>query len=412
MVLPGTSIAALVAGFAMRQTPFYGGHKMVPRYRYVLTSLSIVVISASLALAQSPRSAEPLNDNAALKYWTAFGLMSDNLPKHRGAIHKAVETLGPVGGELTELLQANEAALRELRRGAAQPRCEWGQSLEDGVNLPLPHAWRASLLGKLACLAAQRDFEQGKRAEAIDNLIAAMTLARHSVSPPLLITVVVDESIEGQAIYVAAGYLNTLGAAEMKCLSERIDRLPAAGTISQAVLGEKEIYLEWFIKTVSEPGGKETIVRLHRHVQDGSMKPIEALSQEQLRQGAIQLRPFYDKLAEIAKLPLAEAEKAAEDLQSEAKLHGPARPLAELLLPSVTAGRRNEIVHLTRLALLKAAIAVCQDGPQALLAEAHKDPFPGVPFQYEKTASGFRLHSKTLADGKPMTLEVGRVPRK
>jgi hypothetical protein len=381
---------------------------MVHRYRSVRLFSPVLAISAALVLAQATSAAERAVQNAALKYWTAFGLMTDVVDKEKDAVDRTLKLRGPVDSQLVEVLRGNEAALRELRRGAAMVDCEWGQSIEDGVNMPLPHLWRARTLAKLACLDAQWNFQQAKPHEAIDDLIAAMTLARHSAKPLVLISLLVDYAIEAQVIDVAAGHLKTLGPADLKRLSERIEKLPAAGTVGESMLGEKDVYLEWFIRTLSQPGGKDVVLRMHSHIQDGTMKAVEALPEDQLRQGAIELRPVYDRLAELAKRPLAEVEKSAKNLLPDANLHGPARVLGELLLPAVQAGRQAEDQHLTRLALLKAAIAVCLDGQPALSAPAHKDPVTGLPFQYEKTPDGFRLQSKTLApDGKPIALNIG-----
>jgi hypothetical protein len=120
------------------------------------------------------------------------------------------------------------------------------------------------------------------------------------------------------------------------------------------------------------------------------------------------LRPVYDKLAAIMELPLADAKKAEKDLLSEKQLPGVACVLAKAFLPAAIPVRRAEIEQLTRRAMLKAAIAVCENGEAALVLESHKDPSTGVPFQYQKTPNGFCLQSTTLeADGKPITFEVG-----
>lgn len=383
---------------------------MARRYLNVLLLLSIGAASAPEAWAQVPPAQQALAENAALKYWLAFDLLplrqfDDKLYE---AIDASITTLSKVDESLVALVGASERALRELHRGASLPQCAWGLSTEDGVDMLIPHVQRTRLLGKVSCLRAQLSFQQGHPTEAIDDVTATMTLARH-VADPVLVSLLVCYSIESQAIRVAGGYLDTLAPADLGRLSGQIEKLPRGSTVSQAILGEKRIYLEWFIRTLSEPGGKETILRLHRNTDDPALKVIQALPQDQLRQGAIELRPFYDKLAEMAKLPLAEAENASKALMSESSLHGPARPLGQLLLPAVEAVRRAEINHLTRLALFKAGMAVCQDGRPALAVEAHKDPFTGVPFQYEKTPAGFRLQSITLApDGKPIALEVGR----
>ena len=52
-------------------------------------------------------------------------------------------------------------------------------SYEDGVFALLPHCPAARVLASLACLRARQRFEAGQTAEAIDDLLSAMTLGRH-----------------------------------------------------------------------------------------------------------------------------------------------------------------------------------------------------------------------------------------
>ncbi len=59
-----------------------------------------------------------------------------------------------------------------------------------------------------------------------------------------------------------------------------------------------------------------------------------------------------------------------------------------------------------RLALLKAAIAVVQHGPDAM--KETKDPFGDGPFEYKATDGGFELKSKLLFRDQPVTLAVGK----
>jgi hypothetical protein len=118
------------------------------------------------------------------------------------------------------------------------------------------------------------------------------------------------------------------------------------------------------------------------------------------------LRPIYDKITAMMDRPPAEM-KSAETLLAE--VGPPARALGMGLLPAAIACRTNEMAHQTRLAMLKAAMAVVRGGPEALKDESFKDPYSDGPFAYEKTPGGFRLASKTRdRDGKPVTMEFGR----
>ena len=73
-----------------------------------------------------------------------------------------------------------EYSLQMLHYGAAQPRCDWGMSHEEGIYTRLPQAEAARVLSSLVCLRARMRFEAGQGAEAVDDIVAGMILGRHS----------------------------------------------------------------------------------------------------------------------------------------------------------------------------------------------------------------------------------------
>jgi hypothetical protein len=86
----------------------------------------------------------------------------------------------------------------------------------------------------------------------------------------------------------------------------------------------------------------------------------------------------------------------------------PAREMALGLVPAIGAARRVEAAHQTRLALLQAAVAVQQHGPDVLKKDAHRDPFGTGPFSYTKTENGFKLQSRfSDRSDQPISLTVG-----
>jgi hypothetical protein len=370
----------------------------------------IVVVSMLVAAGHSAAATpDPLADNAALHYWRAFAVMPNLTDDQEAAVAELVDELGPVKTLVAGAVSSSEGAMKELRRGASRPRCAWGTPLEDGVNTLLPHCAKARQLARMACAHAHVAFQGGRRSEAIDDLAAAMTLGRHLGDDGLLIALLVDYAIEGRAIQVAARHLDELKPVELDDFAARIDRLPAATTMRRAIQVEKECYLDSFVRELSKPGGKERTAEVLRSLgppEDPNVKVLEKASSEELRDGAIALRPVYDKAAAMMDLPPAQM-KDPESLL--AGLTPVARALGMGLLPAAMNCRQIEVAHQTRLAMLQAAIAVVRHGPDVLKAQAPKDPYAGVPFSCEKTPGGFRLVSKTLGrDGKPVTLDVGQ----
>ena len=117
-----------------------------------------------------------------------------------------------------------------LHRGTSLHRCDWGVSYEDGVYTLLPHSAAARVLTSLACLRGRLHFESGQSAEAINDLIAGMTLGRHVSLDRNLITVLVGFHIERLVTETFAHYLPKLNTRTIKDLKGHLDALPLSAT--------------------------------------------------------------------------------------------------------------------------------------------------------------------------------------
>src|SRR5439155_3890399 len=102
----------------------------------------------------------------------------------------------PLDAHARENVTKAEYALQMMHRGATLRHCDWGISYEDGIYVRLPHLPAARVLSALACLRARMRFEEGQSAEAIDDIVAAMTLGRHVSLDSTFIAILVGYSIE------------------------------------------------------------------------------------------------------------------------------------------------------------------------------------------------------------------------
>jgi hypothetical protein len=423
---------------------------MTHRLWKVALTLAIGIVATSQAMSQStsatqstvtpPTAPQPaatlpteetLAQNAALKYWLAVEQLETNMvnDKTSEAIHSVLDNLTPVDEKVLKFITANEPALRELHRGAKMPQCVWGLPYEDGEDMRIPPTSKMNVLTMAACLRAEWCFQQGKSAEALDDLLDTFTLARHIASSRIGITGgMADYSMEIRAMRIAAGNLNKLKPAELKYFAERLDQLPPAVTFREALLVEKQIGLEWMIRTLGEPNGREKVFRLYfdvtmttswdphssppnekpsEGVAESPHKIIHRLSQQQLLEAAIALRPVYDELIAKLELPQVDAKKTEKDVLSDAKLSDATRALGQVMI-SFSSFHTSEMKYRTYWTMFKAAIAVCEHGETVLSEGIYKDPSTGERFQYEKTQDGFRLQSKTLDfEKKPLTLKIG-----
>jgi len=371
------------------------------------TTLSILMVAGPFVLLGSAARADDNRPaNAALKYWQAFAampqLVGDKTGERVWNASTDTEIVQPVDDELARFLQSWQSkwALKALRRGAKCEHCDWQVDLkEDGINVFLPHPGKARHLMRVSLLSARYNFERGRQIEAVDDVIATITLGRHVGWDGVTISILAGYSVEHTANFVVAAYLPTMDAKALARLETALDRLPRL-TPMHEIIGNERYYLDWFVGQW-EKADEEGRLRLCRDTTE-SDEAASALIEADVPKLAAELRPMYDQLGELMALPLGEFEKAVEQRIDPVV---EANPLGAMVA-SFSVAREAEAMHHCRHTLLRAGIDVVKRGRDALAD--HPDPFGEGPFAYEPFDGGFRLRSeRTYADKKWVSLTVG-----
>jgi hypothetical protein len=108
-------------------------------------------------------------------------------------------------------------------------------------------------------------------------------------------------------------------------------------------------------------------------------------------------------VAKLLTLPIDQFEK---EFEIETKKQA-SNPVFKVFFPAIVNVRKAQARMEVRRALLSAALAVRQDGPDAL--NNYADPVVGGRFEYVPFDGGFELRSRMLGrDGKPVTLTAGQ----
>jgi len=365
------------------------------------------------ALADDP--IEP-GANAALKYWQGFAQLPKFTHDEEHKLRDECLTM-PLDAHAKEIVAKSDYAFRMMHRAAVLPRCDLGLGYEDGIEILLPHAQAARTLVNLACVRARIRFEDGHNAEAVDDIIDAMTLGRHVTLDTTSITVLVNYGIEYRTSETLARYLPKLSAEKIKTLKTRLAALPPSSTPATGVVPfEEQASLDWFIRKAKEHNDKESmLVFLNAFCSGREDSPEQARERgrvffegcggtvEGVVKTAEETRPSYALAAKLLELPLDQFEK---EFQLEEKKRA-GNPVFKMLFPNVGALRLSQARADVRRALLATALDIQLDGPDAL--KNHTDPVVGGPFELVAFEGGFELRSKFKPkDGIPWVLIVGQ----
>jgi hypothetical protein len=358
-----------------------------------------------------------LSANAALKYWQAFATLPKCTDAEQNKLAAGYLTM-PLDAQARETVAKADYALQMLHRGAALPRCDWGIGMEEGIYARFAHAPPARVLSALACLRARMRFEEGHNAEALDDLLAGMALARHIGQDGVLILLLFGYTIEHRMGETLALYIPKLDAPTLKNLKTRLDALPPSGTPAKAMRMEEKFGLDWFVRTVKEIKDREKLLSLlsplfmepeGRPVPENLAEKGRAFVQacggtaEGMLKFAEELRPSYARMAQKLDLP---PDQFAKEFQAEEQKQA-GNPVFKPIFAALHRVRQQQARADVRRALLSAALAVQLEGREAL--QRHPDPVIGGPFEYIPFAGGFELRSKLKGtDDKPVTLTVGR----
>jgi hypothetical protein len=302
-----------------------------------------------------------------------------------------------------------------MHRGAALARCDWAAPTDWGIDISFTRTDGALALSSLACLRARLRFEEGHAAEAVEDVAAALTLARHVSQDGTLDGLWAGYQIEQRAGEALALSLPKLDAKAVRDLTARLNALPPGGSVAAATLRMEDTLLDWIGGEVREASDPESLLAFLTQL--GGFKADAPETRRAKGRALLEAcggtAPGVLKLAEQMRpscAPLAKAldrppDQAAREFDREAaKLAG--NPVFKVFAPALDNVRARRARADVRRALLSAALAVRLDGQGAL--KDHPDPVTGGPFEYAAFDGGFELCSKLKQDDVPLALTVGQ----
>ena len=347
-------------------------------------------------------------DNAALSYWQAFAVLPELTDEQDDLLGQWSQV--PLDDSVAELLRKSENALGLLHRGAEMRRCRWGTALEEGPTVLLPHLSKARQIGRLACLRARYRYDNGDPQGAAQDVVDTLTLARHTGSEALLISVLVQFAIEEMAVEAIAPHLPDLSDGQIAQLTAQLSSLPAPATISQGIESERKWILGWLRRKFVASENAQDRERALRQLLGNNHPELEK-ARDYLNDAATikehlnEVGKYYDEMRRILDLPRSELQAAWSEL--EGRMKEDPNGLVQLLLPALGNAQQAEMAATVRLAMLETAIAIARDGDGALAR--HNDPAGDGPFGLQRRDGGFQLTSDMVYRDKPVQITFGKV---
>src|SRR5262245_37169391 len=201
----------------------------------IMNPIQVLCFSATLTFFVTPAfPGEPFRKdiNPALRYYQAF-LVAPDLPQPDRDYLFTNEWHGQkLLNRFGDLVRQYDNQFKLVRQAAtAEVPCDWGIDMSPGPATLLPQLARNRAVAQAAKVRAMWHLQQGKEAEARDDLLAALALARNSSRDGTLVAALVQVAIEALVFNTVAENFYQFSPDALEKLIEGFDALPARGTV-------------------------------------------------------------------------------------------------------------------------------------------------------------------------------------
>src|SRR5579859_7792453 len=221
--------------------------------------------------------------NPALRYWEAF-MMAQQVPKEtRDFLLTSNNWVGQrLPAKVGEMLSSYNQEFRLIRAAAhATVPWDWGLDISEGPELLLPHLAQAKAASKVVELRVAWDLQNGKQAEARDDLLAVLALSRNISHDGTLISVLVEIAMENILISTVAQNYYAFTPETLQEIVEGFAAAPERGTVAESIATGERSFANWFAQKVQEardqhPGDEAAATASLRKVFENAVSGDEA----------------------------------------------------------------------------------------------------------------------------------------
>jgi hypothetical protein len=375
--------------------------------RYILTLSFASLIAGSSLGANEPHPAI----NPALLYWQAAAL----LPTLNDAEAKELRDVAGGQGDFDPKEMAKilpEGTVLHLIEEAATSTapCDWGLLTEDGPMCSLPHVAKVRQIASIAIVKAEALFADGKTKEGVQWLLSAHRIARHAGAGDLLITYLVQNVLETNAIRAAARHCLEWDEPLRQSYAKTLNALPPLHSIGEALQGE-HVLIDWVERRVETAESEHDLdqfvaaMGMDKSVDHNAL--MAQLRPDTMRATAAEWRGIMDRLDKAAAKPWAISEPELKVIMTEV-FHSP-HPLIRETIPSIEAVAQKWRILATLHTMLDAALVHGTQLDEATAA-TYRDSLEGEPLRFTKTPDGALTLSAAHPHpvGKDLSLKFGK----
>jgi len=370
-------------------------------------SLLIATTATCLSSEQSQKDINP-----ALLYYQAF-LVTPDLEQADRDFIEANELPGQkLPDRFGELVAKYDNQSRLVRKAARTTvTCDWGIDRSAGPSTLVPHLARAKAVTQTARLRARWDLQQGRPADACEDLVAALRLGRNLSRDGTVISVLVQIAIEAIVCSAVAENFGQFPPETLQRLVKGFDSGPARGTVAASIASERSLFADWAVRKIQDlqrqnPGNDARVMEgIHQFLVIENPESTETNRWERWTKaaggtsdGVLKLfrerELVYQKLSVLLGLPYAQYETQAKAFIAE--FQDSPNPLVSESVLSLARARTREFRILATLSMVRAAVEYKLHGEPGL--QNVSDPCGNGPFSFQRFAfegvdRGFELKS-------------------
>jgi hypothetical protein len=375
------------------------------------------------------------NINPGLLYWQAFGALPRSDDAIRKELDEFIEQLAkwssglaasepvelPVGASSLVIRYGRSLRLLQKARLSTAP-CDWGADPADGPNMLVPDTRGLRELMKVSLLKAAVQLGSSSADESVDTLLACLTLARQFARDGTLVSVMLQQSAEGQFVDYIGSRLGRYPISAVARLRDGLSQIPPRVPVLTGVESESN-FQRWMkdqIDTLvaSNQGHRQKAYGDSRRIlvdlfaDDARLTATLDTSSGGTTDGLYRLLTdlgsFYE---EASMLALAGPNTVGQaGAAFDKRVDASSNPIALAMIPNISRARKKELTHLSRWAMMEGSLTQSIDGDAALLTV--RDPLSDKAFSLKSLDNGvveLRSQSNLGSDLNPV-LRVLRVP--